>query len=71
MANELAVQIHGWLSEEGHEQTRIIGPAPCFFARQGGLYRWQIILIGADPASVLRGRRLDEWKIEVNSPNLL
>jgi primosomal protein N' (replication factor Y) (superfamily II helicase) len=71
LANETALRIQEWLSEEGHGETRMIGPAPCFFARQGGMYRWQIILVGADPASVLRGRRLDDWKIEVNSPSLL
>ena len=71
IANELGVRIQEWLSEEGRRATRMIGPAPCFFARQGGMYRWQIILIGPDPTSLLRGRRLDEWKVEVNSPNLL
>jgi primosomal protein N' (replication factor Y) len=71
MANELAVQMQKWLSEEGRRSTRMIGPAPCFFARQGGLYRWQIVLIGPNPASLLRGRRLDNWKVEVNTPNLL
>jgi len=67
----LAAQTQTWLEQEGWRQTRLIGPAPCFFARIGGLYRWQIVLCGPTPAEVLRGRNLGEWRIEVNPPNLL
>jgi primosomal protein N' len=49
----------------------VIGPVPCFFSRMGGIYRWQIILSGTDLATFLRGRTLNDWKIEVNPPNLL
>lgn len=71
VGNELAVKIQKWLSEESRRSTRLIGPVPCFFDRLGGLYRWQIVLSGPDPASLLRGRTLNDWKIEVNPPNLL
>ncbi|MEW5867668.1 MAG: primosomal protein N' [Chloroflexota bacterium] len=70
-ASELAPQIQEWLAEEGRRATRLIGPAPCFFARLGGLYRWQIVLSGPDPATLLRGRTIPDWKVEVNPPNLL
>jgi primosomal protein N' (replication factor Y) (superfamily II helicase) len=70
-AVKMAEQIHGWLEEEGRSSTRMIGPAPCFFSRVGGYYRWQIVLCGPDPASMLRNRMLADWKIEVNPPNLL
>jgi primosomal protein N' (replication factor Y) len=70
-ARSLAAQAQTWLEQEGRRQTRLIGPAPCFFARIGGLYRWQIVLCGPTPVEVLRGRNLGEWKIEVNPPNLL
>jgi primosomal protein N' (replication factor Y) len=70
-AQEMATRLKNWLEEEGRRSTRIIGPAPCFFARIAGQYRWQIVLSGPDPAALLRGRELGEWRVEVNPPALL
>jgi len=70
-AGRLAAQIKGWISEEARHATDMIGPAPCFFARVGGYHRWQIVLRGPDPISLLRGRMLADWRIEVNPPSLL
>jgi len=70
-ARELATQIDSWLTTSGRRATQVIGPVPCFYARLNSLYRWQIILRGPDPASLLRGRQLGNWRIEVNPPNLL
>ncbi|HEX7973896.1 MAG TPA: primosomal protein N', partial [Anaerolineales bacterium] len=67
----LAVQVRAWLDADDRRATQIIGPAPCFFARLAGQYRWQIILRGPNPASLLRGRALNGWVIQVNPPNLL
>jgi primosomal protein N' (replication factor Y) len=71
VANEMAIQIRGWLTDEHARATRLIGPTPCFFARMGGMYRWQIVLNGPDPAALLRGRPFSDWKVEVNPPSLL
>ena len=70
-AKALASQIQAWLVEENRRETELVGPVPCFFSRLGGLYRWQIVLRGPDPASLLRGRALGDWRIEVNPPSLL
>jgi primosomal protein N' (replication factor Y) len=70
-ARTLAGQIEEWLKSEGRRATQVIGPVPPFFARLKGNYRWQIILRGPDPLSLLRGRQLRDWKVEVNPPNLL
>jgi primosomal protein N' (replication factor Y) len=76
-ALSLAAQIQGWISTEGRRATEIIGPVPCFFARLGGLYRWQIVLRGPDPASLLRSRLsgndrpLHDWRVEVDPVSLL
>ncbi len=70
-AQDLAGQIHHWLRSEGKKATQVIGPVPPFFARLKGNYRWQIILRGPDPVSLLRGRQLRGWRVEVNPPNLL
>lgn len=52
-------------------QAAIIGPVPCFFAKVGGYYRWQIILRGANPQRLLQGLRLDGWRVEVDPISLL
>jgi primosomal protein N' (replication factor Y) len=52
-------------------QTDLIGPVPCFFSKLNGLYRWQIILRGPDPASLLRGKALADWRVEVDPVSLL
>ena len=70
-ANAMASQIQTWLHEEDRRETELVGPVPCFFSRIGGLYRWQLVLRGPDPASLLRGRPLGEWRVEVNPPSLL
>jgi primosomal protein N' (replication factor Y) len=70
-ARELALKIREWLTAERRSATHMIGPVPPFFARLKGDYRWQIILRGPDPRSLLRGRQLRDWRVEVNPPNLL
>jgi primosomal protein N' (replication factor Y) (superfamily II helicase) len=79
VAREEAQQLSGKLGEllvSGNwKQTTMIGPVPSFFAKTGGYYRWQIILRGPDPVSVLREetitRRLVDWRVEVNPVSLL
>jgi primosomal protein N' (replication factor Y) (superfamily II helicase) len=70
-AGEMARQLRAWIQAEERRTTEIVGPAPCFFARLGGNYRWQIILRGPDPASLIRKRALGEWRVEVDPPSLL
>jgi primosomal protein N' (replication factor Y) (superfamily II helicase) len=70
-AREMADQVRSWLAAGDRRATQVIGPAPCFFARQAGFFRWQIVLRGPDPASILKGRALSEWRVEVNPPSLL
>jgi primosomal protein N' (replication factor Y) (superfamily II helicase) len=68
---QLSTQLQEWILAGERRATQIIGPVPCFFSRVNGLYRWQIVLRGPDPASLLRGRQLDGWRIEVDPPSLL
>jgi len=70
-ARKLSGKIQGWLDQGVHRSTDIIGPAPCYFTRIGGLYRWQIILRGPDPASILRNKNLGNCRLEVDPPSLL
>lgn len=69
-ALELADHIKTWIAQED-SQIEMIGPAPCFFQRLYGRYRWQIVLRGDDPAAFLRGRKLPDWIIEVDPSSLL
>lgn len=70
-SSQMAEAIKDWIAQDGRRATRIIGPAPCFFSRVKGYYRWQIVVAGPDPVSLLRGRQLGKWKVSVNPPNLL
>jgi len=69
-ARALASTLRQWISES-QSRTDLIGPAPCFFSRLYGRYRWQIILRGPDPTQLLRDRQLPDWIVEVDPPSLL
>ncbi len=71
LAREMAARLGEWVKDSPYPNSEIIGPVPCFFAREGGKYRWQVILKGNDPASVLRGKELDEWRVEIDPQSLL
>ncbi len=71
-AHALAERLHRWLKEEDRRQTTVIGPVPCFFSPLGGLHRWQIVLRGPEPETLLRGRHIPEgWRVEIEPPSLL
>jgi primosomal protein N' (replication factor Y) len=70
-ARKMAARLLAWIDEAEASSVELIGPVPCFFARQNSLYRWQIVLRGNDPAMVLRGRALPDWRIEVDPQDLL
>ena len=44
---------------------------PCFFAKMDGVYRWQVILRGPDPVSLLRNLPLENWRVEAEPISLL
>ncbi len=70
-AEQLKARLRTWIREGEHTATQIIGPAPCFFARERGRYCWHVILRGPRPEDVLRGHSLGEWEVIVNPPMLL
>jgi primosomal protein N' (replication factor Y) len=74
-AEQAAGKIADWLKkrvEAGKRtETEVIGPVPCFFAKVGGQYRWQVVLRGPEPASLLRGRLPEGWRVEVGPVSLL
>jgi len=74
-AQKLAEKLGEYLATGNRKQITVIGPVPSFFAKMGGYYRWQIILRGPEPVSVLRDdavrRRLVDWRVEVDPISLL
>ena len=71
MSAAMAGQLSAMLQRQERRNTDLIGPAPCFYARLNKEYRWQIVLRGPDPQSLLRGIKLVGWQVEVNPPALL
>jgi primosomal protein N' (replication factor Y) len=70
-AHTLVARLSTDIVKDARIQTDLIGPVPCFFAKVGGWYRWQIVLRGPDPASLLRGKPLTSWRVEVDPVSLL
>jgi primosomal protein N' (replication factor Y) len=70
-ANRVAGKIRGWIHKNGQPSAEIVGPVPCFFSRISGYYRWQIVLRGPDPVSLLRDRNIGDCRVEVDPPSLL
>jgi primosomal protein N' (replication factor Y) (superfamily II helicase) len=74
-ARKVAARFQSTLSSERGKLINMVGPVPSFFARVGGMYRWQIILRGPDPVALLRqqavGSWLKDWRVEVDPISLL
>jgi len=70
-ARAMVAKITNWIEVEGRRETTVIGPVPCFYAKMGGVYRWQIILRGPEPASLVRDKNLAGWRVEVDPVSLL
>jgi primosomal protein N' (replication factor Y) len=70
-ARALADQMKTRIKKEERRSTEIIGPTPCFFERIGGSYRWQVILRGPDPVSLLKQHQIRDWHIEIDPISLL
>jgi primosomal protein N' (replication factor Y) len=70
-AESMAKRIEQLLVSANRRATEMTGPVPCFYPRLNREYRWQILLRGPDPASLIRGVKLIGWRVEVNPPALL
>jgi primosomal protein N' (replication factor Y) len=71
-AGRLYRQLTLKIARLGLPETSLIGPAPAYFPRERGKWRWQIIVRGADPSILLRDMRLPlGWRIDVDPVSLL
>jgi len=70
-AKKMADRLKARLEAGGFRQTELIGPVPCFFAKENGEYRWQVVLRGPDPTAALRDLRFVDWRVEVDPIDIL
>lgn len=70
-ARQAAQQVATWIEQGGFVSTELIGPVPCFYARKAGIYRWQVVLRGPNPAAVLRGKTKIDARVVVDPDDLL
>ncbi len=71
-AEKLADILREALLQRGLPLTDLIGPAPAFFARVRGRYRWQILLRGVDPAELLRAIDIPAgWVVDIDPVSVL
>jgi primosomal protein N' (replication factor Y) len=70
-----AERVGRWLTGEIQRlelPASLIGPAPCFFGRIQGRYRWQIVVRLPDPGPLLRDVALPwGWRIDIDPVSLL
>jgi primosomal protein N' (replication factor Y) len=56
-------QLLSWIEEADLRQTELIGPAPCFYEKRAGQYRWQILIRGVNPGKLLELHPPSEWSL--------
>ena len=71
-AQELAGALRRHAREKALSATEIIGPAPPFFNRIDGRYRWQILVRSPDPVRLLRDFPVPKpWIVDVDPVSTL
>ncbi len=70
-SQKVATRLRERIEAEKRHQTELIGPVPSFFSKVDGIHRWQIVVRGPDPVSLLHGFKLRDWRIEVDPISLL
>jgi len=71
-AERMAQQVRLHVARTGTPGVEIIGPAPCFYERLGGDYRWHILIRADRPEEVLRPITLPiGWRVDIDPVDLL
>lgn len=71
-ASRVASELRVKRDAAGRAEPDILGPAAAYIARMRGEYRWQVLLRGRNPATLLADMRLGErWHVDVDPASLL
>ncbi len=71
-AEQMAERLRKALASSGLPAANLIGPAPPFFARLRGRYRWQILVRHPAPPTLLRSVQIPAgWRVEVDPVSVL
>lgn len=73
-AEKMAVQLRRRVETMGlaGEAVAVLGPAPAYFTRRRGFYRWQILLRAPNPAEILREIDIPfGWRVDVDPMSIL
>lgn len=71
-ALDLAEQLNQARRRPGLAGIDLLGPAPCFFKRLQGRWRWQIVLRGSDPRALLgRVEIPPSWRVDIDPLDVL
>jgi primosomal protein N' (replication factor Y) len=70
-AETMADTLRARIVERELLETSLVGPAPCFFGKIGGRYRWQIVLRGPNPAALVEPPLPDGWQADVDPVSML
>jgi primosomal protein N' (replication factor Y) len=72
LAEQGARALAARIAELGLTGTDIIGPAPCYYARIGEVFRWQILVRAPDPRLALRdAATANGWHVELDPDDVL
>jgi primosomal protein N' (replication factor Y) len=69
-AERLATQLQHRIAKT-QAQANLIGPAPCFFRRMRGEYRWQVVLRASDPLLLIPIDLPKGWITDIDPVSLL
>jgi primosomal protein N' (replication factor Y) len=71
-AEELGQELRAEILRRGLPDLEVLGPAPPYYRRLRGRWRWQLILRGREVQRLLRGRSLPPgWTVDVDPASLL
>jgi primosomal protein N' (replication factor Y) (superfamily II helicase) len=70
-SESLARAVRAAIAVGEHRQTEIVGPTPCYFEREAGRYRWQLIVRGPQPRAVIPLELPDTCTVDIDPVSLL
>ncbi len=69
-AGEMAVRLRDRATERRSDVV-VLGPAPAYIARRADRWRWNLVLRGTDPRTLLDGGLEPPWSVDVDPDSLL